>query len=234
MSTNVLLINVFFHIVQYYVYPTQECYYTYVPCKAEINAVQSKAKYLLYQQYLIFLGHCWCIWYIITYCIVLYCRLFSLAQKYDNKVKLSATVYGGLVKAVSTHQQNMPPYGDSLPDWVSNHITSPHLTHSPTYILINSLIHLLKLTHTLTQIHSLTHSLTQSLTHSLTHLLTHLLTNSLAHSLTHSFTHSHIYTHSLMHLLTHSFTIHTSNVRMVYKSIICTHGDMISKIGIPV
>jgi len=39
-------------------------------------------------------------------------------EKFDNKVKLLITAYGGLVKAVNTHQLKLPQTGDSLPDWV--------------------------------------------------------------------------------------------------------------------
>lgn len=54
----------------------------------------------------------------------LLCRLFSLVQKYDNKVKLSVVAYGGLLKAITMHQQKLPSYGNALPDWVSHRAIS--------------------------------------------------------------------------------------------------------------
>ena len=45
-------------------------------------------------------------------------------QKFDNKVKLLITAYGGLVKAVNTHQLKLPPNGDTLPDWVRKCVDS--------------------------------------------------------------------------------------------------------------
>jgi len=41
-------------------------------------------------------------------------------QKYNSKVELSAIANGGLVKAVTMHQQKLLSHGgDTLPDWVS-------------------------------------------------------------------------------------------------------------------
>ena len=61
--------------------------------------------------------------YVVTHCMyLLLCRLFSLEQKYNNKVKLSVVAYGGLLKAIAIHQQELPSYGDALPDWVSHHV----------------------------------------------------------------------------------------------------------------
>ena len=58
-----------------------------------------------------------------VYVCVLLCRLFSLVEKYDNKMKLSVVAYGGLLKAIAMHQQKLPSYGDAMPDWVSHRVS---------------------------------------------------------------------------------------------------------------